>query len=91
MKAFTTKYMREAARKQLSREDTKITVTIMLTNGSQVERKYDSLEAALAMLEKDGVHKDDNVEGVYAEEPCSKRSWTLVADHCLEWEADWND
>ena len=66
-----------------------VTVTIMLTNGSIKEVRCDSLDTALSYIEANGFHKDDNVEGIHAEE--GNKSWTLVADHCLYWEGDWND
>lgn len=64
----------------------KILVTIEFDNRPARLVGFDSLDDALRVLEITGIHKDETVEYVIAEEIGTDRWWHLLADHCLEWE-----
>jgi hypothetical protein len=66
-----------------------VKVVISYYIGRSEELSFDSLSAALTILEARKVHIDDGIEYIFAE--CDGKAYGLVCDHCFEWEELDND
>lgn len=67
-----------------------ITVTMVRPKADNIVQTFNDLDTALAALELQSVHLNESVEVVLAEDNESGDVYTLVCDHCFEWELCYN-